>query len=246
MYSLVDAPLPTTSQRTPHPSPEEVIEDFLDHLTGPLVGVLAYPERHHLRLEVRSHLELLMEEGEAEGLSRDEAVDAALREFGDPWQTGEAILREKQGTSSQKGRLRLTRLAVFHGIAWFGPPTVLCLLLLEWQVLAAQQEALLPTIGAVALLGPVFGGCMTALTVPARAESGAPYAVAILASLSALAGSLLLPRTELLLFALFQLLVWLPLGWLSAISLVTTCRQRRRHRFLQYIRLERPILSGGR
>jgi hypothetical protein len=225
------APAPLSS---PHGSvPEDRIEDFLDHLTGPLVGLVPFRERQALRLEVRAHLECLIEEIQAAGRTPDEALECALREFGDPWQTGEAILRERQETAGQRRVARAPGITALHGFAWFGPPGVLCLLLLEREVLAPAPPSLLLPIGAAALLGPVFGGCMTALTLPAKAGRAAVEGAGLLAGISLLAGLLLLPRTEVLLLGLFELVVWVPLGWLSAVSTVTTRRQSRRNRFLR-------------
>lgn len=217
-------------------APDERIEDFLDHLTGPLLGIVPFRERQALRREVRAHLEWLIEENQAAGRPPDEALEAALREFGDPWQTGEAILRERQETAGSQCLPGMSGMAAIHGFAWFGPPGVLCLLLLEWQLLISAPPSLVVLFGAAALLGPVFSGCMTALTLPAKAGRAASMGAGLLAAISLLAGVLLLPRIELLLFGLFELLVWAPLGWLSAVSTVTSCRQSRRNRFLKRVR----------
>src|SRR5262245_18729182 len=60
------------------------IEDYLDHVCAPLVGVVPYDQRHELRAELRSHLEALAASYRELGSPPAAAVGAAVRQFGDP------------------------------------------------------------------------------------------------------------------------------------------------------------------
>jgi hypothetical protein len=55
-------------------SPAERIEDYLDHLCVPLVGVVPYRERRSMRQEAAAHIACLVDEFQAErGCTSDEA-----------------------------------------------------------------------------------------------------------------------------------------------------------------------------
>src|SRR5688572_4418190 len=64
----------------PHPR----IEDYLDHVCAPLVGVVPYAKRQELRAELRSHLEALIATHQELGRGPEVAALEALRQFGDP------------------------------------------------------------------------------------------------------------------------------------------------------------------
>lgn len=56
-----------------------LIEDYLDRLTVPLVRRLPYHERQRIRQEMRDHLLERVQEITAQGVSADEAVGLAIR-----------------------------------------------------------------------------------------------------------------------------------------------------------------------
>src|SRR5947209_10751847 len=60
------------------------VEEYLDHVYAPLVGVVPYPRRQELRTELREHLEALVATHEELGSTREAAVRMALRQFGPP------------------------------------------------------------------------------------------------------------------------------------------------------------------
>jgi hypothetical protein len=215
---------------------EERIEDFLDHLCAPLVGIVPYRERHSLREEARLHLECLIAEYREDNHTLEAAVEAAFREFGEPWQSGEEFLREWRPKPSPRGAGLLVRNATTHAFAWFGLPTVLCLLLTERYVLTPRQEGLLPYLFALAFVSPLIAGILTGWSVPRKAGQGIGRAVSLLALISLSVGATLLPKSEGLLFGLFQFGYWLPIGWVSATSAATTLQQYKRHRFLRFAR----------
>jgi hypothetical protein len=214
----------------------ERVEDYLDHVCGPLVGTLPYERRAGLREEIRLHLEGLMAEFEEQGKPPQQAAELAFREMGEPWQLGEAILREWGPEAAATGAHGLLRTEAIHAFAWFGPLTVLCLLLTELYVLYPRQEAALPLLFLVALMAPFISGVLTGITAPARAGRGVWLAVSVLSVVALVAGLSLWPKTEGLLLALFQWAYWTPAGWVSASVAASTARQHRRLRFLRLAR----------
>src|SRR5579862_7151496 len=70
------------------------IEDYLDYLCAPLLGVVPYAERNGLREEARQHLKDIAEEFQAQGMSPHEALTSALRIHGNPWRIGQSFVQE--------------------------------------------------------------------------------------------------------------------------------------------------------
>src|SRR5258708_7636566 len=60
------------------------IEDYLDRIYAPMVGRLPYARRQELRNEMRAHVGQLIAAHEELGSEGEEAVTAALRQFGEP------------------------------------------------------------------------------------------------------------------------------------------------------------------
>jgi hypothetical protein len=210
---------------------DALLEDFLDHLCAPLVGVLPFEQRASLRQEVRCHLECLAEELAESGLPPDAALRKALREFGEPWAVGESLLKEVRG-EPEGSKVPLLHTAAARGLVWFGIPSAACLWLLTEGALAYGQQHLLGWAVGLALATPWAAGILTGLTAPADAESGAARAVGAVALVSLGAGLLLLPQPEGLYLALLQLAYWLPMGWVAARCTAFSVRQYRRFHFL--------------
>ncbi|MGC8782928.1 MAG: permease prefix domain 1-containing protein, partial [Armatimonadota bacterium] len=71
-----------------------LIEDYLDRVSLPLVRRLPYHERQRIRQEMRDHLLERVNELKAQGVSDDEAVAVAIRQFGSPEWVGTLILEK--------------------------------------------------------------------------------------------------------------------------------------------------------
>lgn len=72
-----------------------LIEDYLDRLSLPLIRRLPYHERQRIRQELRDHLLERVNELKAQGISDDEAVMMALKGFGSPEWVGTLILEKR-------------------------------------------------------------------------------------------------------------------------------------------------------
>jgi hypothetical protein len=70
------------------------IEDYLDHVCHPLVKRMSYAEREVIRAEIRSHIAGLVQAHRELGSSTEEAIAAALLQFGDPKTIGRSLLKE--------------------------------------------------------------------------------------------------------------------------------------------------------
>src|SRR5688572_116869 len=96
--------------RVPSPPAEAAdqrVEEYLDRVCGQLPADLTLARRREVREELRTHLGALVEAHRELGASEEEAVEAALRQFGDarrlarewrkaaapaPWKVGLASL----------------------------------------------------------------------------------------------------------------------------------------------------------
>src|SRR5260370_38948195 len=75
---------PTADDSGKAAPPDPRIEDYLDHVSAPLVGLVPYARRQELRAELRGHLEALAASYRELGSAPDTASEQALRQFGDP------------------------------------------------------------------------------------------------------------------------------------------------------------------
>lgn len=204
-------PLPGTQDAV-----DAQIEDYLDFLCAPLLGIVPYPHRRRLRLEAADHLHTLAEDHAAEGVPPDEAVAAAQREYGNPWQVGQSFADAWSGRSASPHFSRFADAATQRAFGWFGVFSVASLLLIEYAALGPHPEWLTPWVQCLAVLSPLLAGTMTGLGLNSRTPLGICRAVPLLALVSAAAGLLLRPSDTGLQFAAFQLVFWLPAGCLSA------------------------------
>jgi len=215
---------------------DERLEDYLDHLCAPLIGIVPYAERRAFRLEAHTHIAGLIGEYQYQGQELQAATESALREFGEPWKIGQAFLQEWcQGTPCLRP-VGLIRKATCVAFALFGIASMLTLLVLEQSLLAPHQDALLLLSGMLAFFSPLLAGCLTGMATPAQAERGVRNAMLLLLLHSFTTGLLLLPKVEGLAFAGWQLLFWLPGGRVSASLTAAWLRHMRRQRFWQIAR----------
>jgi hypothetical protein len=226
---------PNQCQAQQH-SCDDRLEDYLEHLVAPLIGIVPFGERKAFRQEACAHLEGLICEYMWQGKDRQKATETALREFGEPWEVGQAFLQEwLQGTPEQRPAL-LIRKATFTAFAWFGVASMLILLLLEQVIYEPSRDALLPGIGLLAFFAPFVAGALAGAMYPTQAGRGVRNAVWLLTVHAFATGLLLLPRYEVLAFAGWVLLFWLPAGWVSARVSASYLRQARRQRFWRIAR----------
>lgn len=212
---------------------DDWIEDYLDHLCAPLVGIVPLAERRNLRDEVRVHLESLAAEYGFEGKPPPEATAAALQELGEPWQVGQTFLREWLQGCPHAGPARLTRQAALRAFGFFGVAAVFNWLLIEQRALNQPPGDLTPWIVLLAALSPLVAGTLTGLGLPARMGRGLSWTIGLLTVHALAAGALLLPQTDGFGFALCLPLWWLPGGWLSSVATAHLVRSHRRQRFLK-------------
>ncbi len=215
---------------------QERIEDYLDHLCAPLVGIVPYPERSGLRAESEGHLLALADEYREAGLGPDAATEAALREYGEPWQIGQTFVDAWLQGRPHGPVSRFAGTATLRAFAWFGAVAVLNLLLVEAYALLPGWGTAYPFLVVLAVLSPIVAGCLTGTTVPARSARAVYSALSLLIPHTVATGLLMLPSREGLYFALFQLLFWLPVGCLSTLLSASLAQHHRRLRFLRMAR----------
>ena len=211
---------------------QEQLEDYLDYLCAPLLGTVPYPQRQRFRREAADHLWVLAEDFVAEGFAFKDALALALQEYGEPWHLGQSFADAWHTGGSSCYSVRFADPATVRAFGSFGVFSVLTLLLIEQSVFQPNPSAL-PFAACLAVAAPSLAGIVTGLGLPARPGLGLLRAVGTLAAASGLIGLLLLPHPEVLQFALFQIVFWLPVGLLSTI---VTAGLKRRHRLEHFSR----------
>ena len=94
-----------------------------------------------------------------------------------------------------------------------------------------NQQTLWPLVQCLAVVAPLLAGVLTGFALHPKTAGGVCRAVAALALASSTAGLLVLPHQEVLQFALFQMVFWLPAGCLSAAVAASLRRQLRLQNF---------------
>jgi len=193
------------------------LEDYLDHVLAPLVGTVPYNRRKELRAELTAHLEALVEARTELGETREQAITAALRQFGNPAVIGGEWLGEWRPKSGFP--LRTTRLAM----AYFLPASLLALFVIN--VLSPVQTP--PAAFFVLTVIPTVTGFLVGLLARNRPAAGTLFGVLGLALITGLLGLIevfVLGRLEqpvpmpLSGIAAIQLCIWAPLGSIAAIA----------------------------
>jgi hypothetical protein len=243
---------PTSGDLGQDPNPE--LDAYLDRLDDPLRGVVSPQERSSFLEQTRGHLEQAIAEHMEQGHSKLLATQSVLEKYGDPAQNAEEYLeswfqyRMRTPLSRRFGRGNLVAYGVFQAAA------VVYYLILQvdvflpaeamyripWRLTPLQVREVWPeplpfpdlsvrfflTIGWP-VIAPIVSGVIVGLMVPARAYAAVYRGLMPLILLSFVMGALLLPMTQGILFALFQVVFWLPMGCLSAWSASRLSRLRR-------------------
>lgn len=223
-------------------SPAELIEDYLDHLCAPLVGIVPYPERFRLREETGFHLEKRAGGFVMDGMPERAAVLTAIEKYGTSQQIGQKFL-EAWFANLPRGPLAARiGLANSYALVPFGQATVLCLVLLQMRVfLLPTPEPFmfglnLPQIRHVipeplplpeanwpsvllyitALIAPFIAGYITGTRAPVESAKAVYRVQTLLTLLTFVVGAMMLPMREGIALALFQLFFWLPVGCATA------------------------------
>ncbi|RYG94888.1 MAG: hypothetical protein EON58_15320, partial [Alphaproteobacteria bacterium] len=130
------------------------VEDYLDYLCAPLLGVVPYHQRLRLRQEAQDHLLLLIEDFAGDGAVSDgavsdgatpaqiiEAIDKALAQYGEPYQIGQEWVEAWVDRMDHDccrfhriGSLQRISPLTLRAFGWFGVLTVTTVLLIERQL----------------------------------------------------------------------------------------------------------------
>lgn len=216
------------------------IEDYLDHLCAPLVGVVPYEERLALRTETEEHLYALCEDREGEdGLSPTEATETALREYGEPWRLGQQFAdtycrTQRENPAASVSLFRSFTPGVLRAFACFGPASVVTVLTAQYTALTpVQRETGFLWLVVLHFLSPLVAGTLTGFLVPLRAVRAASAALGIILLHSGIVALLMWPQRDGFSVLATQVLWWLPMGTLSAGLASVAARHLRRTLFLR-------------
>lgn len=196
--------------------PDELVEDYLDHLCAPLVGIVPYLERRQLRCDAAFFLERLSRDAILEGMDRQAAVVEAIRRYGDSQELSERFLAEWTRYRERGALAQRLGLAKLYGSLFFGQATL-------WGLLMGPQASTF--FVSYCLVAPLFAGVLVgrcAPTVSARALMPVILGCTLLASLAALFA---FPGGDGVVLPAFQILWWLPAGGFVAQAVAALTRR---------------------
>lgn len=186
---------------------DDLVEDYLDHLCAPLVGLVPYGDRRLLRSEAAFVIEQLARDAMLEGLEPEAATLRAIQRYGDSQDLSERFLSEWT-RRRERGRLaRLLGLPRLYASFFFGQATV-------WGLVWGPR--LSPAFLAYALVVPALAGALTGRCAPTTSFRDTVPITLVCTLSAAVAALLALPEREGALLPALQLLWWLPLGGFAA------------------------------
>lgn len=220
-----------------------LLERYLVQLERPLLRFVPDDERLSYVEETRIHLEQAIRDQISHGESTTSATQLAINRFGSAKLNSEEFLeswfeyRARTPMSRKFGHANLIAYGLFQAVV------VAYYLILQidvflpgeatyripWRLSPHQVRQVWPeplpfpdftlkfflTIGWP-IVAPVLAGWLVGRMVPVRASAAVYRGITPLIILSFVMGALLLPMTEGLLFALFQVAFWLPVGCFTA------------------------------
>jgi hypothetical protein len=254
---------PSPNDRSNTQNPE--LQKYLSELARRVWGTVPAADRDSFLDEARNHLEQAVRYFQEKGESSSEATRLAIARYGSAKEIAEEFMaswfqyQSPTPLSKHFGRANL----VAYG--WFQILEVFFFVILQLNVYLPSESAYHVPFGAnmapakirsvwpaplpfpdldprffmvVALpvLAPIIAGLIVGRMVPTKAAVAVYRGLTPLILFSFLIGALLLPVTDGILFAMLQLVYWLPVGCLSAHVTSTWLRSRRNRAYDEWIR----------
>lgn len=220
---------------------EGLLTSYLEALSASLIGIIPQRERVRLREEAEFHLERLTNAYMLEGMVPIQAANLAIDKYGSASEVAHQFLDVWYAHHPQGRLARSLGLGIVTALIWFGAATLLVTLLIQYRVYHPDMRPLEPggsltamphllpapwpsveinplflVLWGVAILAPFVAGWMTGCTVLVRSARAVWQVQTALTLYAFTLGMQLLPTSEGLLLALFQLFYWLPVGCLMA------------------------------
>lgn len=232
----------------PHPT----IRNYVEALDRALMGEVPAAERALLVDEAAFILERIANERILLGASPDEAAQAAVAEYGDTDLLAAVHVEGAFEANPPTPVVQAFGRANSVAFGLFGCATLAYLVLLQLRVYLPSGEPLnmpftpaqirsifpeplpfpelslsyLLTVG-YPVVAPILVGALIGRRIPVRAAAAAYRALVPSILAAFVTGSLLLPNTEGLLFAVWQVVFWLPAGCLAAHLASSSARRKR-------------------
>lgn len=192
------------------------LDDYLDRVVAPLVDHVPHARRRELRAELGAHLEALVDAHLELGATPEEALTAALKQFGSPRRVGQYWLREwrRERPAPPDSALR----TAYVGLLCFLPATLLAWIANNAAV-AVGGNALSALLVLNTLLFPIAAGLLTGILSRTRHGYGALLSCGATALLCAVIGACQgvdgateTQRFPVAALAATQVLFWFPLA----------------------------------
>lgn len=230
----------------------EVIEEYLECLTAPLVGVVPFVERSRLREEAAFHLERLQDDYRQRGLTSKEAALQAVSDYGPSQRVATEFLDSWFRKSSDSALSRRFGHGKVIAFTAFALCQLVCTAVFQMRVYLPSRSAwnfaiqpaafnemfppslpvpevtpLYATMLIAAFGSPFAAGALVGRLVPVHAGRTVYQALLPCILFTFVSGVLLLPAKELLVFGVLQTVFWIPVGSISASLVSLYVRQRR-------------------
>lgn len=207
---------------------------YLDRLSEPLERTLGEEELGLFRLQTLGHLEMQVAELVEDGIPSDEAVERAVREYGQPEFLAIDFLDEWCKGSRPAGFARGARSATLWAFVFFGLGSAVSLVTMAAVAMLPGMSSLAYWSMVLSWAAPVVAGIATGIVVPTGNLRSVCLALVVVSLHSFLVSELMSTYREGFSFAVAQLVLWPPLGCMAT---YLTALLRRRPRFSGETRL---------
>lgn len=201
---------------------------YLDRLCEPLQRTLSPDALAAYRLETLSHLEMLAMELEQDGWPPSDAVEQALKEYGQPDLLSIAYLDEWCKGSRPVGFARGAKSATLWSFVWFGIASALSLIAIQVGTMIPGMSWFLSIAQGLFWVLPVLAGILTGFTVPTGNLRAICFAMMPVALHTIIVAQVMQSTIDAPRLGTFQMITWLPIGCVATYG---TALLRRRPRF---------------
>lgn len=238
---------------------DDVIEDYLDHLCAPLVGVVPCADRRMLRDDAAFYIGEVANTFVLAGYSARDAARLAVQHYGDSRDLADRLMEACLRTRVGNRFLQRIHPAELSAITWFGLANGCLAFLLQMRVYftallansrpitfglnPAQIRQIIPRplplpqtdpfyflLLAFLLVAPFVAGFLTGSQAPVRPVRAVYLVQTSLTLYIFVFGFLMLPVRDGLIAAIFELCYWLPVGCVStAVAAAMTGRRSYRY-----------------
>ncbi|MCU0317272.1 MAG: permease prefix domain 1-containing protein [Fimbriimonadaceae bacterium] len=225
----------TETKREDEVEPNDLFDHYLDCLVVGWMGIVPPEQRRRWKEETRFHLDRLKEDLERSGMTQRDAAKEAIHQYGNPAEMSQILLASYFRKKEEGKWVKRFGYGNIIAFSTFAALQIVCLAVFQLRVLLPSESALNYAVNpvifhsvfpdsvpvpefsvlyslslVVALISPLVAGTMIGKKVMTQTAKAIINGLLPCLLYTLVAGLLLLPSREVLLFGLIQVVWWIP------------------------------------